>query len=520
MILFALLFIIPCQAALDDFYSLALTNADCNIRISTFDECLSLSSTGFSSLSTGQLVTSTSSPTGCVFHNNGWKYNSAVSGQQCSSTYKCVCIKDYACQAPTVASIRNGVRGCYGKLAAVLTTGNPNACTPANGQLDIWINSALQMNEIYEIQQANIEANSANIAGNIQCQQLTTSSKITTAGGMDISGGVNINTGTLEIKESAGGLQVDSFLDTTNKISIQTQGRVNIVGRTDQTPGIWLSRPTGENPYFLGASETNVDNVGVWSRYASGGAKWVVTINKEGHITAPNFIGTASAATLSSNTWGARPRTLHYASAPTDGGIAPKDIANGRMQFAMTNWNVHGTGGGYADTLLLSAWGDSSGGHENIIKFSKRARTIRFEQGSFDSTSRMSSYKDVTMTSGSDRRLKKKIQTIEDPLTKITQLRGVNFEWREKYVTSLSNETSEMVFNDAYDEGLQMGFIAQEVEKVIPEVVERGHIGYEGLDDVLALDYPKITALLVEGIKELNQKVEELTKKVEELSKN
>jgi hypothetical protein len=190
-----------------------------------------------------------------------------------------------------------------------------------------------------------------------------------------------------------------------------------------------------------------------------------------------------------------------------DKGIKPNQMTANSVQAAFTNYAAHTWNEGWADALFFNTYYEHTGSNVNILKLKKQSQAIRIEQGSWGSGSNIKNFREIQLSSGSDERLKTNVQTIEDPLTKITKLRGVNFEWRKKYVTHVSNETSKMIYNDAYDEGLQMGFIAQEVEKVIPEVIERGHLGYEGLDDVLALDYPKITALLVEGVKELNDKV-------------
>ncbi len=58
----------------------------------------------------------------------------------------------------------------------------------------------------------------------------------------------------------------------------------------------------------------------------------------------------------------------------------------------------------------------------------------------------------ATFNNASDRRLKKEIGLIIDPLKKVEALRGVTFQWRS-------------------DNRKDVGFIAQEVEKVIPELV-------------------------------------------------
>ncbi len=49
-----------------------------------------------------------------------------------------------------------------------------------------------------------------------------------------------------------------------------------------------------------------------------------------------------------------------------------------------------------------------------------------------------------------------------------------------------------------------IGVIAQEIEEVLPEIVETRDNGYK------AVDYPKLTALLIEAVKELSDKVKKL----------
>ena len=54
------------------------------------------------------------------------------------------------------------------------------------------------------------------------------------------------------------------------------------------------------------------------------------------------------------------------------------------------------------------------------------------------------------------------------------------------------------------EKGKDVGLIAQEVEKVLPEVVVRRP------DGIMAISYEKVVPLLVESIKELTKRVEEL----------
>ena len=72
-------------------------------------------------------------------------------------------------------------------------------------------------------------------------------------------------------------------------------------------------------------------------------------------------------------------------------------------------------------------------------------------------------------------------------------LRGVQFEWNlEEYP------------DNGFREGKQIGLIAQEVEEVLPELVRTDNDGYK------SLEYEKITAVLVEAIKEQQKQIEAL----------
>jgi hypothetical protein len=101
---------------------------------------------------------------------------------------------------------------------------------------------------------------------------------------------------------------------------------------------------------------------------------------------------------------------------------------------------------------------------------------------------------------GSDIRLKKNISTFQNALEKVMMMRGVNYEWRK-------DEFKEKHFTDKP----QIGFIAQEVEKVIPQIVTEGPEGYK------AIDYSKMTVVLLEAIKEQQKQIEALKREVEVL---
>ena len=86
-----------------------------------------------------------------------------------------------------------------------------------------------------------------------------------------------------------------------------------------------------------------------------------------------------------------------------------------------------------------------------------------------------------SFNSASDARLKKNVVTLEGALDKIDAIRGVHYHW----------------IDAAQSESRQVGVIAQEIQAVYPELVMEGGNGF------LSVDYPKLTAVLIESIKEL-----------------
>jgi len=100
----------------------------------------------------------------------------------------------------------------------------------------------------------------------------------------------------------------------------------------------------------------------------------------------------------------------------------------------------------------------------------------------------------------SDMRWKRDIVPVDDALSKVLQLKGVKYNWR-------FDEYPEQGFSHEK----QIGFIAQEVEQVLPELVQADKNNFKGVS------YDKITAVLVEAIKEQQQMIEELKQEVEKL---
>jgi hypothetical protein len=106
----------------------------------------------------------------------------------------------------------------------------------------------------------------------------------------------------------------------------------------------------------------------------------------------------------------------------------------------------------------------------------------------------------VALHETSDARFKSNITSITDALTKVGQLRGVVHTWnRDEYP------------GRHFDDNAHLGFLAQEIQEVVPEVVAVDNDGY------LAVDYTHLTPLLVEAIKELKTQNESKDERIDQL---
>jgi len=99
----------------------------------------------------------------------------------------------------------------------------------------------------------------------------------------------------------------------------------------------------------------------------------------------------------------------------------------------------------------------------------------------------------VSLVEGSDIRWKQNIKPLRGALDKVLRLQGTQFEW------NLVDYPDK-----GFREGQQIGLIAQEVAEVLPELVRTDQDGYK------AVDYQKITAVLVEAIKDQQKQIEAL----------
>jgi hypothetical protein len=105
-------------------------------------------------------------------------------------------------------------------------------------------------------------------------------------------------------------------------------------------------------------------------------------------------------------------------------------------------------------------------------------------------------------TYASDGRFKKNIEPLQESLDKVLQLQGVSYEMK----------TDEFP-KEHFDTGTQVGLIAQDVEKIVTEVVT------EGPNEYKAIDYAKLVPLLIESIKAQQERMLKMQEEIDGLKK-
>lgn len=102
----------------------------------------------------------------------------------------------------------------------------------------------------------------------------------------------------------------------------------------------------------------------------------------------------------------------------------------------------------------------------------------------------------------SDAAFKTDVERIENPLDAVSQIDGVTYYWKQDQYP-----------DKQFDDHRQIGLIAQQVKEVLPEAVSLQEDGY------YAIDYSRLTPLLLEAIKQLKSENDDLKARIEALEK-
>ncbi len=132
--------------------------------------------------------------------------------------------------------------------------------------------------------------------------------------------------------------------------------------------------------------------------------------------------------------------------------------------------------------------GSLSGGSTDKIAIWASSTSLTFENNIYRSGADLYA---TDFIIASDQRLKSNIAILSDALQKLKSIDGITYNWNE--------EAKELGYKD---ENLQLGVIAQQIASVYPEAVEFSKEGY------MCVKYDRLSAVLIQAIKELNDKFE------------
>ena len=121
---------------------------------------------------------------------------------------------------------------------------------------------------------------------------------------------------------------------------------------------------------------------------------------------------------------------------------------------------------------------------------------LTFDGSTLAVTGAITATGDVTAFSTSDKSLKQNIINIDSSLDKVSQLNGVYYNWTQEALEK----------NKHLDDKKEVGVIAQDVEKVLPEIVATRK------DGTKAVKYERLCAVLIEAVKELQEQIKDLKK--------
>ncbi len=351
----------------------------------------------------------------------------------------------------------------------------------------------------------------------------------------------------LYITSSGGDILTLSSDNTTPRVVVTHGGAVGIGTTTPlaslqvEGPGIMVSRNGFGNPFTL-----SKDGNAPFAIFEGGSAnEYRFVLDSAGNVG----IGTTAPSTklhvIGNVSWGDGSKTglLSYGGGGVSMGASSADAL---QIFAGGAERIHITSGGYVGVgtsvpfaqLHIEATGRGNIGGVGINNSSAGGRMITINQqtpGQLTFTSLMGAVDLMTLdfpnervgigtvspgyklqVSGtidaeglvysfgvplvSDQRFKKDVVAISNALDKVGRLHGVSFSWK-------TDEFPDRKF----PKDRQMGFIAQDVEPIVPEVVTTMNDGYK------TVDYSKLTPLLVEAVKEQQKEIDELKRLVTQL---
>jgi predicted phage tail protein len=283
------------------------------------------------------------------------------------------------------------------------------------------------------------------------------------ATGNGLTGGPISTTGTI------------SHANTSNQASSNNAGRVGIQDITldefGHITGIETATFTDTNTTYVASDFSHNSLSGVSAAqhidWTSSGAG---TINSSNY-TNTTYLGGAGMA-LSGTTFNI--------GGGTGINVAADQIAVDMGDFDTDNLSQGSTNKYYSDTLVNTRLAGS------------------ISTGAIACSSTITADGNITAFNSSDIALKEDLNPISNALDKVMSISGYNFSWKDSNIKERGGEDGYFVRKK------DVGMVAQEIEKILPEAVA------DRVDGTKGVRYELLVPLLVNAIKELKEKVEEL----------
>jgi len=288
-------------------------------------------------------------------------------------------------------------------------------------------------------------------------------------------------------KSVAGSTNVTLTTSATTDPTVESANKVLDLNGT-LTGNITVFVPQKENNYLVynntsGSFTLDVAATGgTGVQIDQGKYEWIYC---DGTNVAKAELGTSNASELSSGTLAdarlSANVTLNNAST-----ISAGTLADARLTANVTLNNASTISTGTLDIARLGTTADS------------QFNSVGVGTAPSATTGQIRATDDITAFYSSDVALKENIQNIPSASDKIEQLNGVLFDWKQDWIDTNGGEDGYFVRKS------DVGVIAQDVEKVLPEIVGTRPNG------IKAVKYDRLCALLIEGFKEMKKEIKQL----------
>ena len=337
----------------------------------------------------------------------------------------------------------------------------------------------------------NVNINGAQIGHTDDTDLITLADQaVTIAGSLTLSGGLTVN-GTTTTVATTNTVATDSLIELANGTS----------GSPSNDAGIVIERGSANNA-FIGFDES-ADKFIVGTGTFTGASTGDLTIttgtlvaNLEGNVTGDTtgvHIGQLKkTASDTAYTFPASPTNGYYLQTDGSGVLSWAAISTTVNNGDWSGTDLAVANGGTGASTAAGARGNLGLDTDDDIQFD----SFGVGTAASGTTGEIRATNNITAFYSSDKRLKENIVNIPNALDKLMDINGVEFDWSSEYMEAHGGQ------DDLFNRKHQVGVIAQEVEKVLPEIVADRPDGYK------AVRYEQLVPLLIEAIKELKTEID------------